>query len=132
MHVGIRGPLYSRDDLKNDAEFGFKIIHCDEFQTEGIDKIVKRIKDKVGKKPLYLSIDIDVLDPSHAPGTGTPEIAGMTTREMVNVLRGLAGVNLLSADVVEVSPAYDHAELTSLAAATIIYELTNLFVRNPD
>ena len=91
MHVGIRGPLYSRDDLKNDAEFGFKIIHCDEFQTEGIDKIVKRIKEKVGNKPLYLSIDIDVLDPSHAPGTGTPEIAGMTTREMVNVLRGLAG-----------------------------------------
>ena len=130
MHEGIRGPLYSRDDLKNDAEFGFKIIHCDEFQTEGIDKIVKRIKDKVGNKPLYLSIDIDVLDPSHAPGTGTPEIGGMTTREMVNVLRGLAGVNLISADVVEVSPAYDHAELTSLAAATIIYELTNLFAKS--
>jgi len=124
--------LFIVDDLKDDAEFGFKIIHCDEFQTEGIDKIVKRIRDKVGNNPLYLSIDIDVLDPSHAPGTGTPEIAGMTTREMVNVLRGLAGVNLLSADVVEVSPAYDHAELTSLAAATIIYELTNLFVRNPN
>ena len=130
MHVGIRGPLYSRDDLKNDAEFGFKIIHCDEFQSEGIDKVVKRIKDRVGNNPLYLSIDIDVLDPSHAPGTGTPEIAGMTTREMVNVLRGLAGLNLISADVVEVSPAYDHAEITSLAAATIIYELTNLFARN--
>jgi len=130
MHVGIRGPLYSRDDLKNDAEFGFKIIHCDEFQTEGIDKIVKRIRDRVGNNPLYLSIDIDVLDPSHAPGTGTPEIAGMTTREIVNVLRGLAGLKLISADVVEVSPAYDHAELTSLAAATIIYELTNLFAKS--
>ena len=80
--------------------------------------------------PLYLSIDIDVLDPSHAPGTGTPEIAGMTTREIVNVLRGLAGLKLISADVVEVSPAYDHAELTSLAAATIIYELTNLFAKS--
>ena len=127
MHVGIRGPLYSRDDLKNDAEFGFKLIHCDEFQTEGIDKIVERIRKRVGNNPLYLSIDIDVLDPAHAPGTGTPEIAGMTTREMVNVLRGLSGMNLISADVVEVAPAYDHAELTSLAAATIIYELTNLF-----
>ena len=74
-----------------------------------------------------MSIDIDVLDPAHAPGTGTPEIAGMTTREIVNVLRGLSGMNLISADVVEVAPAYDHAELTSLAAATIIYELTNLF-----
>jgi agmatinase len=127
MHVGIRGPLYSRDDLKNDASFGFKIIHCDEFQTEGIDKIVERIRKRVGNNPLYLSIDIDVLDPAHAPGTGTPEIAGMTTREIVNVLRGLSGMNLISADVVEVAPAYDHAELTSLAAATIIYELTNLF-----
>ena len=127
MHVGIRGPLYSRDDLKNDASFGFKIIHCDEFQTEGIDKIVERIKKRVGDNPLYLSIDIDVLDPAHAPGTGTPEIAGMTTREIVNVLRGLSGMNLISADVVEVAPAYDHAELTSLAAATIIYELTNIF-----
>ena len=127
MHVGIRGPLYSREDLKNYESFGFKIIHCDQFQTEGIDKIVERIKNRVGNNPLYLSIDIDVLDPAHAPGTGTPEIAGMTTREMVNVLRGLSGMNLISADVVEVAPAYDHAELTSLAAATIIYELTNLF-----
>ena len=100
------------------------------FTAEGIDQIVKRIRDRVGNNPLYLSIDIDVLDPSHAPGTGTPEIAGMTTREMVNVLRGLAGVNLISADVVEVSPAYDHAELTSLAAATIVYELTNLFAKS--
>ena len=75
-------------------------------------------------------IDIDVLDPAFAPGTGTPEIAGMTTREMVNVLRGLSGLNLVSADVVEVSPAYDHAEVTSLAAATIVYELTNLFAKS--
>ena len=127
IHVGIRGPLYSRNDLKNDESFGFKIVHCDEFQTEGIDKIVERIKKRVGNNPLYLSIDIDVLDPAHAPGTGTPEIAGMTTREIVNVLRGFSGMNLISADVVEVAPAYDHAELTSLAAATIIYELTNLF-----
>ena len=129
MHVGIRGPLYSREDIKNDESFGFKIIHCDEFQSEGIDAIVKRIKKRVGDSPVYLSIDIDVLDPAFAPGTGTPEIAGMTTREMVNVLRGLSGINLISADVVEVSPAYDHAEVTSLAAATIVYELTNLFAK---
>jgi agmatinase len=130
MHVGIRGPLYSRDDLKNDAEFGFKIIHCDEFQSQGIDKIVERIRKRVGNNPLYLSIDIDVLDPAFAPGTGTPEIAGMTTRELVNVIRGLSGLNLISADVVEVAPAYDHAEVTSLAAATVVYELTNLFAKS--
>jgi agmatinase len=127
MHVGIRGPLYSRDDLKNDEELGFKVIHCDEFQSEGIDHVVKRIRDRVGDNPMYLSIDIDVLDPAHAPGTGTPEIAGMSTRELVGVLRGLAGLNIISADVVEVSPAYDHAELTSLSAATTVFEITNLF-----
>ena len=126
MHVGIRGPLYSRDDLKEDEDLGFKIIHCDDFQTQSIDQIVKRIRDRVGDNPLYLSIDIDVLDPAHAPGTGTPEIAGMTSREMLNILRGLSGMNLVSADVVEVAPAYDHAELTSTAAATIVYELINI------
>jgi len=127
MHVGIRGPLYSRDDLKNDKELGFKVIHCDEFQSEGIDHVAKRIRDRVGDNPMYLSIDIDVLDPAHAPGTGTPEIAGMTSRELVGVLRGLAGLNIISADVVEVAPAYDHAELTSLSAATTVFEITNLF-----
>ena len=121
--------LYSRDDLKNDESFGFKTIHCDEFQSEGVDKIGQRIKKRVGDNPLYLSIDIDVLDPAYAPGTGTPEIAGMSTREMVHVIRGLSGMKLISADVVEVSPAYDHAEVTSLAAATIIYEITNLFAK---
>lgn len=131
MHVGIRGPLYSRDDLANDAELGFKVIHCDDFQTAGVDAIAQRIRDRVGTHPLYLSIDIDVLDPAHAPGTGTPEIAGMTSREMLGVLRGLAGLNLVGCDIVEVAPAYDHAELTALAAATITFELINLFVRNP-
>ena len=131
MHIGIRGPLYSTNDLKNDRELGFKTIHCDEFQTNTIDQIVKRIKDRIGNNPLYISIDIDVLDPAHAPGTGTPEVAGMTTREILNVLRGLAGSQLVSADVVEVAPAYDHAELTSTAAATIFYELINIIARNP-
>jgi agmatinase len=132
MHVGIRGPLYSRDDLARDAELGFKVVHCDEFQTGGgVGSVVGRIRACVGTLPLYLSIDIDVLDPAHAPGTGTPEIAGMTTRELLNVLRGLAGLRLVAADVVEVAPAYDHAEITSLAAATVVYELINLFARSP-
>ena len=129
LHTLTALPSEERE-IKNDESFGFKIIHCDEFQTDGIDKIVNRIKKRVGNNPLYLSIDIDVLDPAYAPGTGTPEIAGMTTREMVNVIRGLSGMNLISADVVEVSPAYDHAEVTSLAAATIVYELTNLFAKS--
>ena len=128
MHVGIRGPLYSSDDLKNDEELGFKVIHCDELQTHGVDHIAERIRARVGDHPLYLSIDIDVLDPSHAPGTGTPEIAGLSSRELVNIIRGLKGLNLIAADIVEVAPAYDHAELTSLAAATIAFEMVNLLI----
>jgi len=131
MHVGIRGPLYSRQDLARDAELGFRIVHCDEFETVGVAKVVERIRDRVGDHPLYLSIDIDVLDPAHAPGTGTPELAGMSSRELLGVLRGLAGLAVISADVVEVAPAYDHAELTSLAAATITYELINLLALSP-
>lgn len=131
MHIGIRGPLYSREDLKRDAELGFKVVHCDEFQTDGMDSIVQRIRHRVGRQPLYLSIDIDVLDPAHAPGTGTPEIAGMSTRELLHVFRGMAGLNIVAADIVEVAPAYDHAEITALAGATIAYEMTNLFARRP-
>ena len=130
MHVGIRGPLYSRDDLDNDEELGFKVVHCDEFQKEGLDHVASRIKERVGDNPMYLSIDIDVLDPAHAPGTGTPEIAGISSRELLGVLREFGGLNIISADVVEVSPAYDHAELTSLAAATIVYEIINLLARS--
>ena len=130
MHVGIRGPLYSRDDLDNDEELGFKVVHCDEFQKEGLYHVASRIRERVGDNPMYLSIDIDVLDPAHAPGTGTPEIAGISSRELLGVLREFDGLNIISADVVEVSPAYDHAELTSLAAATIVYEIINLLARS--
>ncbi len=126
MHVGIRGPLYSRDDLARDAELGFKTVHCDELQSHGVDHVVQRIRERIGNLPLYLSIDIDVLDPAHAPGTGTPEIAGLSSRELVNILRGLQGLKLVAADIVEVAPAYDHAEITSLAAATVAFEMINI------
>ncbi len=128
MHVGIRGPLYSREDLERDAELGFKVIHCDELEEHGSAHIAQRILDRVGNAPLYLSIDIDVLDPAYAPGTGTPEVAGLSSRELVNILRGLRGLRLIGGDIVEVAPAYDHAEITSLAAASIAFELVNLML----
>lgn len=128
MHVGIRGPLYSSEDLAQDAELGFKVIHCDELNEQGPDHVAARIRDRVGDVPLYLSIDIDVLDPAHAPGTGTPEVAGLSSRELINILRGLRGIRMVGGDIVEVAPAYDHAEITSLAAATIAFELVNLIL----
>jgi agmatinase len=126
MHVGTRGPLYSSQDMVDDAGFGFQTVRVEDVHTEGVDVTVERIRERVGDHPLYVSIDIDSLDPAHAPGTGTPEIGGLTSRELLMILRGLAGLHLVSADVVEVSPPYDHADLTSLAAATLVYELVCL------
>ena len=97
-----------------------------DLERDGIDGVVERIRERVGDEPLYLSIDIDVLDPAHAPGTGTPEAGGLTSRELLGILRGLAGMRLVGADVVEVAPAYDHAEITAVAAAHVAYELLAL------
>ena len=126
MHVGIRGPLYSPHDLSDDAALGFTVIGTWETDDIGAKGIVERIRERVDGHPLYVSIDIDVLDPAFAPGTGTPEIGGFSTRELVTILRGLKGSNLVGADVVEVAPAYDHAEVTSIAAANVVYELISL------
>ena len=128
MHVGIRGPLYGPGDLEEDAELGFRTVSAMEIERLGIDGVVAAIRERVQDRPLYVSIDIDVLDPAHAPGTGTPEAGGFTSREVLGILRGLAGMRLVGADVVEVAPAYDHAEMTAVAAAHICYELLALMV----
>lgn len=130
-HVGIRGPIFGRADLVEDAGFGFEIVSTVDVARAGVDAAIERIRARVGDAPLYVSIDIDVLDPAHAPGTGTPEPGGLTTREAMLILRGLAGLPLVGADVVEVAPPYDHAELTSLAAANLAYELLALFALAP-
>ena len=126
MHVGIRGPVYDKDDFIRDHEFGFQILRCSDIETLGIPAVVQRIKDRIGDTPVYLSIDIDVLDPAFAPGTGTPEMGGLHSREILQTLRGLSGLNIVGADVVEVAPAYDHADITSLAAATLVFEMMSL------
>jgi guanidinobutyrase / D-arginase len=128
-HVGVRGPLYSSADLIEDAGLGFATVSTAEVAQRGVDQAVDRIRERVGGRPVYLSVDIDVLDPAHAPGTGTPEPGGLTSRELQFILRGLDGLQLVGADVVEVSPPYDHAELTALAAANVAYEMLSLFAR---
>jgi agmatinase len=128
-HVGIRGPRYAAADLSEDKALGFAIVSTADVARHGVDQAVDRVRDRVGDRPVYLSVDIDVLDPAHAPGTGTPEPGGLTTRELQLILRGLTGLNLAGADVVEVAPAYDHAELTALAAANVAYEFLGLLAR---
>jgi len=128
-HVGIRGPLYGAADLSDDKALGFATVSTADVARHGVDQAIDRIRARVGDRPLYLSVDIDVLDPAHAPGTGTPEPGGLTTRELQLILRGLTGLRLVGGDVVEVAPAYDHAELTALAAANVAYEFLGLFAR---
>jgi agmatinase len=126
VHVGIRGSLYAATDLTEDAALGFEVIPTTDFDREPLPSLVARIRSRLGDAPTYVSIDVDVLDPAHAPGTGTPEAGGLTSRELLALLRGLRGLRLVSADIVEVSPAYDHAEITSIAAANVAYELLAL------
>ncbi|MBM6588835.1 agmatinase [Brevibacterium sp. RIT 803] len=127
MHVGIRGPLYGEKDLEDDAVLGFQIIRSDDYQFTSVQEVVARMRRRLGDAPVYLSVDIDVLDPAAAPGTGTPEAGGMTSRELLNSIRGLQGLNVVGAEIVEVAPAYDHAEITGLAAAHVGYEMLSLW-----
>jgi agmatinase len=127
LHIGIRGPLYSERDLPESADLGFAVIHSTDVEILGVAGTVERMRERLADRPIYVSVDIDVLDPSHAPGTGTPEAGGMTSRELLGILRGLAGAKVVSADVVEVAPAYDHAEITGIAAAHVAYELISVF-----
>jgi agmatinase len=129
VHVGIRGPLYDRHDLSDDARFGFQVIRASDVDRLGVDGALDAIRTRVGDVPVYLSIDIDVLDPAFAPGTGTPEMGGFSSRELLRLLRGLDGIPVVSADVVEVAPAYDHAEITALAAATVAFDLIGLMAK---
>lgn len=126
-HVGIRANMHQQADLANDASLGFGIISTMDVADRGVAEIVGGLKERIGDVPVYVSIDIDVLDPAHAPGTGTPEAGGLTSREMIQMLRGISDLNIVGADVVEVSPSYDWAQLTGLAASTLIYELISIY-----
>jgi agmatinase len=131
MHVGIRGSLYSERDLSEDADMGFSIVHARDMDRLGADRVIEMIRERVGNAPVYISIDIDVLDPGFAPGTGTPEAGGLTSRELLAIVRGFDGAHIIGGDIVEVSPPYDHAEITAIVAANLAYEYCSLFARAP-
>ena len=114
MQVGLR--------THNDSAHGFEILTAPWLHRNGVDAAVSAIKKRVGSAPVYLSFDIDFLDPAFAPGTGTPVVGGPATWQALEILRGLAGLNFVGMDVVEVSPPYDHAEITALAAATLVHD----------
>jgi agmatinase len=120
IQIGIRTNYKSQDH-------GFKVIDAMQANDDSVEQIVQTIKQTIGDLPVYLTFDIDCLDPAFAPGTGTPVCGGLSSDKVLKILRALAGINLVGMDVVEVAPAYDSAEITALAAATIGVELLHLW-----
>jgi agmatinase len=127
VQAGLRGSLYGADDLESARAAGFAVLPCEQLRTLGPGGCASLIAGRVGRRPVFLSFDIDVLDPAFAPGTGTPEVGGLSTAEALAFLRALRGIDLAGADVVEVSPSYDGpGQQTALAAANVAYELLSL------
>ncbi|KAK4173848.1 putative agmatinase 1 precursor [Triangularia setosa] len=133
IHAGIRAPLARPvKDLENDRRCGFEFLTARDLDRLGTAGIIERLKARVGNANVYVSVDIDVLDPAYAPATGTAQPGGWTTRELLIILDGLAGLKVVGADVVEVAPAYDGTgEITGLAAAEIVQSLLYLMVKTP-
>ncbi|MGE0502600.1 MAG: agmatinase [Rhizobiaceae bacterium] len=129
IQIGIRGSAEYLWEFS--YESGMTVIHAEEVDRMGIEAVIAKALDIVGDGPTYLSFDIDSLDPSFAPGTGTPEVGGMTTREVLAILRGLKGVNLVGGDVVEVAPQYDATTNTAHAGAQVLFEILSLMVFSP-
>jgi agmatinase len=126
IQAGMRGSIYSRDSLDDARKMGFDLVTSVEAQEQGIDELIRRIRERAGDAKAFVSFDIDFVDPAYAPGTGTPEVGGFTSSEALRVVRGLKGLDLIGFDLVEVLPQYDPSQITALLAANIVYEFISL------
>jgi agmatinase len=126
LQVGLRGQVYSKADFDFAREHKIKIVTAEEFHDRGVTLLRKHVKG-FGKRPVYITLDIDVVDPAFAPGTGTPQVGGLSSAQILQCVRSLRGLQIVGADLVEVSPPYDNGEITSLLAANLLYELLCLF-----
>jgi agmatinase len=127
VQAGMRGSVYGARDLEGARELGFTVVPSEELRALGPEAYATLVRERVGGRPVFLSFDVDFLDPAFAPGTGTPEIAGFSTADAVAFLRALRGIRLAGCDVVEVSPPYDGpGQQTALAAANVVWELLAL------
>jgi agmatinase len=126
IQVGMRGSIYDAGDWEDARELGFELVPTDTVRKLGIEEIIVSIRERVGEAKTYVSFDVDFVDPAFAPGTGTPEIGGFTSREAQEFVRGLLGLKLVGCDVVEVYPAYDPAQITALLAANVAHEFLSL------
>jgi len=123
VQIGIRGSIYGADDMAFAESAGIRVVYMEEFAKLGVARTIKEARRIAGRGPTYISFDVDGLDPVYAPGTGTPEIGGLTTLEAQHLLRGLQGLDLVGGDVVEVAPPFDPSGNTALVGATIMFEI---------
>jgi guanidinopropionase len=123
IQIGLRGSMYDSDDFDYGEKMGVRLMRIEEAKELGPRKVMEIARQVVGDGPTYVSFDIDMLDPVYAPGTGTPEIGGFTTFEAQQLVRGLRGLNIVGADVVEVSPPFDPSGLTAYAGAVMMFEI---------
>lgn len=126
IQVGIRGPLYEPDEIEKAEELGARVLTIEQCFEMDIPAVISTIRQHIGERLVYVSLDIDAVDPSFAPGTGTPEIGGFTSYQMLQMVRGLEGLNLIGFDLVEVNPAYDHGDVTAIIAANLVFEFLSL------
>lgn len=124
--VGMRGPLWAAEDAIAPRELGALVWGADECLTLGIPAVVASLREHLAGRPLYVSLDLDAADPAYAPGVGTPEIGGLTSHQLLQLVRGLRGLRLIGADVVELCPPYDHGDITAVLAANLVFELLSL------
>jgi agmatinase/guanidinopropionase len=129
FQVGIRGPTGSPQDYADARRLGARMITLDDAVGRGIPAVVAEIVGSAARKPVYVSLDIDAVDPAFAPGTGTPEPGGFTSHQMLQLVRGLVGLNIIGADLVEVAPPYDQGQITVILAANLIFELLSVLAR---
>jgi len=125
MQIGIRGPVSFENDYEDARKLGARTVTNHEVFERGIPEVLKEVHQRM-KGPLYVSVDIDAADPAYAPGTGTPEVGGLTSYQMLQLVRGLRGLSLVGFDLVEVSPAYDHGDITAVLASNIVFEYLSL------
>lgn len=126
IQVGIRGPLYGPDDFRFHAEHGLEVVRIEEVKSRGPERIGERFR-RLADGPVYCSFDIDAVDPAYAPGTGTPEVGGLTSYEALELVRSLRGLTLVGCDLMEVSPLYDGpGQITALLAANLLFEFVSL------
>ena len=126
IQVGMRGSVYTKEDYDQAKSYGFELITMAEVREIGVPDVIDRIHDRVGDSNVFVTFDIDAVDPAFAPGTGTPEVGGFTSAETMRLVGGLSGLNIVGFDIVEVLPEYDPSDITALLAANIVYQFISI------